>query len=63
MEALAIQTVDSFSPARDHFGHLEERLKTGETRRMSHTDLESLIEKEGRDLLRQLLQSHLDLRA
>lgn len=30
---------------------------------MSHSDLESLLEREGRELMRQLLQAHLDLRA
>ena len=30
---------------------------------MSHSDLETLLEQQGRELMRQLLQAHLDLRA
>ena len=63
MEAHALRAADSFSQARDEFDRLERRLQSGETLRMSHSDLESFIEKEGRELLRQLLQAHLDLRA
>ena len=30
---------------------------------MSHSDLETLLEQQGRELMRQLLQAHLDWRA
>jgi hypothetical protein len=63
LEAHALRAADSFSQARDEFDRLERRLQSGETLRMSHSDLESFIEREGRELLRQLLQAHLDLRA
>lgn len=63
MEAHALCHRDCFSRAREEFFRLEERLQSGETLRMDHSDLESLVEKEGRELLRQLLQAHLELRA
>ena len=62
MEAHALRAADSFSQARTEFSRLECRLQSDETLRMSHSDLESFIEREGRELLRQLLQAHLDLR-
>lgn len=63
MEAHALRAADSFSQAHDEFFRLEYRLQSEETLRMSHSDLEGFIEKEGREVLRQLLQAHLDLRA
>ena len=63
LEAHALRAADSFSQARDEFDRLERRLQSGETLRMTNSDLESFVEKEGRELLRQLLQAHLDLRA
>jgi hypothetical protein len=55
--------VDGFAKAESSFTGLVCRLRSEETARMSHSDLESLLEKEGRELMRQLLQGHLDLRA
>lgn len=63
MEAHALGVADSFTEAREEFFRLENRLQSEETLPMSHSDLESFLEKEGRELLRQLLQAHLDLRS
>lgn len=54
---------DGFVLAEASFTGLVGRLRSEETARMSHSDLESLLEKEGREVLRQLLQAHLDLRS
>jgi hypothetical protein len=52
-----------FEPARQQFECLIGRLSGSETLSMTHSDLESLLEVEGRELMRQLLQDHLALRA
>ena len=63
--ATARQTVlaDGFTEAEANFAGLVRRLQSAETAHMSHSDLETLLEREGRELMRQLLQAHLDLRA
>ncbi|MBI2829496.1 MAG: ISKra4 family transposase [Acidobacteria bacterium] len=55
--------VDGFATAEATFAGLVRDLHSAETARMSHSDLEALLEREGRELMRQLLQAHLDLRA
>ena len=52
-----------FSSARDGFEALTERLQGLECRGMSHSELERVIETDGREVLRRLLQGHLDLRS
>jgi len=54
---------DRFAVAEASFSGLVRRLQSEDTARMSHSDLETLLEREGRELMRQLLQAHLDLRA
>lgn len=67
MGAAAVQEraepADCFATAEASFSGLVGRLRSEETARMSHSDLESLLEKEGREVLRQLFQAHLDRRA
>ena len=55
--------VDGFEVAEASFTALVGRLKAEETAGMSLGDLESFLDKEGREVLRQLLQAHLDRRA
>lgn len=55
--------VDGFEVAAASFTALVGRLKAEETAGMSLGDLESFLDKEGREVLRQLLQAHLDRRA
>jgi hypothetical protein len=42
------------------YSELEDYLDSGKAQGMSHSDLERELEKRGRELLRQLFQSHLD---
>jgi len=62
MEARAIRVEKPFAAAEQKFEELKCKLDSEETLRMSHSDLERMLEQEGRELLRRLYQSHLDLR-
>jgi hypothetical protein len=55
--------VRGFEGAQAKFDALVRQLEGAETARMSHSELETMLEKEGREMLRQLLQAHLDRRA
>ncbi len=63
MEAQTITVEKAFAEAEEKFGELVARLSGKESRRMTHSELESLISAEGREIHRRLLQGHLDLRA
>jgi hypothetical protein len=63
MEAQTITVEKPFAAAEEKFAELVTRLSTEESRRMTHSELESLIGAEGREIHRRLLQGHLDLRA
>lgn len=54
---------DGFAEAEASLSGLVSRLQSADTARMSHSDLEAMLEQQGRELMRQLLQAHLDLRA
>jgi hypothetical protein len=62
MEAQAIVFEKPFLAAEEKFTELVERLGAEESRRMTHSELESFISAEGREIQRRLLQGHLDLR-
>lgn len=51
-----------FANSQHVFNDLTARLGSAAVLKMTHGDLERLLEKDGRELLRQLLQDHLDLR-
>ena len=53
----------AFGSSAEQFDAPTERLQSAETEAMRHSDLEQLIEKEGREELRRLFQDHLRLRA
>jgi hypothetical protein len=59
----AAPPADRFVEAEATFSALVDLLQSKETARMSHSDLETLLEQQGRELMRQLLQAHLDWRA
>jgi len=59
----AAEPVPGFAAAEASFSALVGRLQSADTARMSHSELERLLEEQGRELMRQLLQAHLDLRA
>jgi hypothetical protein len=54
---------DPFAAARNHFESLLRRLAADDTAAMTHTDVEVLVDKEGREAQRLAYQGHLDLRA
>jgi len=68
MSALALKRLQlpaskAYLPAEEKFNLLVTQLRGSETQKMTHSELETLIETEGRELLRLLLQGHLDERA
>ena len=62
MPALAAHSEDAFAPARHSLERMVGFLHARESRTMTHSELERWIEQEGREVMRQLLQGHLDLR-
>jgi hypothetical protein len=58
----ASNRVATFQASREKFEALVEWLESGVGKGLTHGDLESKLERDGRELLRQLLQDHLDLR-
>ena len=63
MEAQVIAEEKPFAAAEEKFEELLLQLSAVESRRMTHSELESLIAQEGREIHRRLLQGHFDLRA
>jgi hypothetical protein len=53
---------DSFGMARDDLESIIAFLRSGEAAEMSHSDLERLVRERGHELLRKLLQAHVDSR-
>ncbi len=54
---------DAYEAAHEKFAQLIAHLRSSEAHQMTHSDLEALLEVEGRELLRRLLQAHLDERS
>ncbi len=54
---------EAYQAAEQKFNQLLTQLRESQTQQMSHSELETLIETEGRELLRLMLQGHLDGRA
>ena len=52
-----------FSAARACFDELLEKTSAPDTMQLSHDEVEHLVKAKGRDVLRQVFQGHLDLRA
>jgi len=64
MQALAVvQPREPYLEAREKFEGVVRYLQSQEACEMRHSDLERVLDKKGRDLLRALLQDHLDVRA
>lgn len=64
MQALAVvQPQDRYAEAREKFESIVRDLESKEAWEMTHSDLERDLEKKGQDLLRALLQEHLDARS
>jgi len=62
MQAHAIADANPFAGAREQFEVLVVRLGGDETARMTHADVERLLQSEGAELLRRMYQGHLDAR-
>jgi hypothetical protein len=62
MSALPCPVVDPFTAANQTYATICTFVDSSEARQMKHSDLERQLEGMGRDLMRQLLQAHLDLR-
>ncbi len=56
-------SADNFSAAREQMETMITELSTSTMLSAPHSDIESYVQTEGREVLRQLLQGHLDLRA
>jgi hypothetical protein len=54
--------IEYYTDALGQFQHLLGRLTGEETRRMTHGEVEALVQSDGNELLRQLIQGHLDQR-
>jgi len=54
---------DLFADARERFEGIVTRLQSEEAARMDHAEVEAVLGEEGLEVVRLLLQSHLDLRA
>ena len=64
MQAYALETPHvAFSGSRDRFETVVSWLGGEEAAGLTHAGLEGRLQVDGRELLRQLLQDHLDLRA
>lgn len=55
--------LEEFTAAREQFAYWVSQLQSSEVLGMEHGEVEALISQEGTELLRRLLQGHLDLRA
>jgi hypothetical protein len=60
---LISQGLEEFAAAREQFGLLVSTLQSEAALQMQHAQLEEVISQEGTELLRRLLQGHLDLRS
>jgi hypothetical protein len=58
-----IRGLEEFAAAREQFVALVNQLQSNQVLRMEHGEVEELISHEGTELLRRLLQGHLDRRA
>jgi hypothetical protein len=58
-----IEETSQFSLSKQKFETLIRRLNSEDVCQMDHSALETLVDRDGREILRQLYQDHLDLRA
>lgn len=62
MSALPARNPEPFAAARETFGDIEAFLGSKEACNLTHSELERELEKRSRELMRQLLQAHMDVR-
>lgn len=58
-----LTAADAFLPAYEQFEAMVAQLRAPQVQRMTHSAVEELLETEGRELLRRLLQAHFDERS
>lgn len=58
-----LSAASAYLPAFELFHSIVNQLRSSHTHKMTHYELENLIESQGRELLRRLLQAHLDERS
>lgn len=58
----ALPTATAYLAATEKFNQICADLQSGATQTMTHSELEKQLEREGRELLRRLLQAHFDER-
>ena len=62
MSALPCPVADPFAAADQAYAKISQFLASEEAYQVKHSDLERQLEGMGRELMRKLLQAHLDLR-
>jgi hypothetical protein len=62
MSALPCPVADPFAAADQAYATITEFLRSEETQPVKHSELERQLEGMGRELMRKLLQAHLDMR-
>jgi len=62
MSALPCPVADPFAAADQAYATISQFLGSEEACQVKHSDLERQLEGMGRELMRKLLQAHLDLR-
>jgi hypothetical protein len=60
---LISRSLDEFAAAREQFSQLIQALQSEQNLEREHGDIEALIWQDGQELLRRMLQGHLDWRA
>lgn len=63
MQPYTTAPVDAFAPARQRLEQVIVELESSSTANLTHSELETLVSTQGRDVLRLLLQGHLELRS
>lgn len=64
MQALyKIEATNAFATSYEQFEQLASKLQSADLMEMTHSEVEEVIHQDGFELLRQLMQDHLDLRA
>ncbi len=61
--AITVGAIEHYAQACEQFEHLLERLAGAQAQRASHGEVEAIVQAEGNELLRLLIQGHLDQRS
>lgn len=59
---ISSDVIEHYTDAYEQFEHLLGKLMDGETQKMTHREVETLIQLEGGELLRRMIQGHFDCR-